>query len=111
MQARLNPSPRTVIITGAAAGVGRAIARRFAAAGDRVGLIARDATALEKVRQELQALGAEAELESADVSDAGAVFAAAERLEQRLGKVDIWINDAMVTVFSPVSEITPEEFR
>jgi NAD(P)-dependent dehydrogenase (short-subunit alcohol dehydrogenase family) len=100
-----------VIITGAAAGVGRAIARRFAAAGDRVGLIARDATALEKVRQELQALGAEAELESADVSDAGAVFAAAERLEQRLGKVDIWINDAMVTVFSPVSEITPEEFR
>jgi len=111
MQARPNPSPRTVIITGAAAGVGRAIARRFAAAGDRVGLIARDATALEKVRQELQALGAEAELESADVSDAGAVFAAAERLEQRLGKVDIWINDAMVTVFSPVSEITPEEFR
>jgi len=111
MQARSTPSPRTVIITGAAAGIGRAVAHRFAAAGDRVGLIARDAAALEKVRQELQALGAEAEVESADVANAGAVFAAAERLEQRLGKVDIWINDAMVTVFSPVAEITPEEFR
>jgi NAD(P)-dependent dehydrogenase (short-subunit alcohol dehydrogenase family) len=111
MPARSNSSPRTVIITGAAAGIGRAIAHRFAAAGDRVGLIARDGAALEKVRQELQALGAEVELESADVADAGAVFAAAERLEQKLGKVDIWINDAMVTVFSPVAQITPEEFR
>jgi NAD(P)-dependent dehydrogenase (short-subunit alcohol dehydrogenase family) len=102
---------RTVIITGAAAGVGRAIAHRFASAGDRVGLIARDAAALESFRNELTALGAETAAEAVDVADAAAVFAAAERLEQRLGKMDIWINDAMVTVFSTVADMTPEEFH
>lgn len=108
---RSNSSGRTVIITGAAAGVGRAIANRFARAGDRVGLIARDAVALEATRQEVEAQGAEAALEAVDVADATALFAAAERLEQKLGKMDIWINDAMLTVFSPVADITPEEFR
>ena len=108
----LNPDqPRTIIITGASAGVGRAIARRFARAGDRIGLIARDETALKDLQLELRALGAEAEWESADVADAKGLFAAAERLEQRLGKVDIWINDAMETVFSMVADIDPEEFR
>lgn len=102
-------SPRTVIITGASAGVGRAIAHRFAHAGDRIGLIARDASALQAVSQEVQ--GTEVALEAVDVADAAALFAAAERLEQRLGKIDIWINDAMLTVFSPVAEMTPEEFR
>jgi NAD(P)-dependent dehydrogenase (short-subunit alcohol dehydrogenase family) len=107
-----NLTPRTVIITGAAAGVGRAIALRFARAGDRIGLIARDAAALEAVRQEAEACGAEqAGVEALDVSDPAAVFAAAERLEQKLGRIDIWINDAMLTVFSPVADITPEEFR
>lgn len=100
-----------MIITGATAGVGRAIAQRFARAGDRIGLIARDAAALETVRAEAQALGAEAACEAVDVSDATAVFAAAERLEQKLGKMDIWINDAMLTVFSAVADITPDEFR
>jgi NAD(P)-dependent dehydrogenase (short-subunit alcohol dehydrogenase family) len=102
---------RTIIITGASAGIGRAIAHRFAHAGDRIGLIARDAAALETVRSELQARGAEAALEALDVADSVAVFAAAERLEQKLGKIDVWINDAMLTVFSPVAEMTPEEFR
>jgi NAD(P)-dependent dehydrogenase (short-subunit alcohol dehydrogenase family) len=102
---------RTVIITGASAGVGRAIAHRFAEAGDRVGLIARDAEALKNLQRELQSSGAEAEWESADVASPHAVFLAAERLEQRLGKVDIWINDAMETVFSRVAEIDPDEFR
>jgi NAD(P)-dependent dehydrogenase (short-subunit alcohol dehydrogenase family) len=102
---------RTVIITGASAGVGRAIARRFAREGDRVGLIARDESALKDVQRELQILGAEAEWESADVADAEAVFLAVERLEQRLGKVDVWINDAMETVFSTVVDIDPQEFR
>lgn len=103
--------PRTVVVTGASAGVGRAIAHRFAKAGDRVGLIARDETALKQLQRELQAFGAEAEWEAADVSDANAVLLAAERLEQRLGRVDIWINDAMETVFSTVAEIEPDEFR
>ncbi len=103
--------PRTVIVTGAAAGIGRAIAQRFARAGDRVGLIARDAPSLERVSQELQAGGAEVAVEAVDVADAEAMFAAAQRLEQSLGKIDIWINDAMVTVFSRVADITPQEFR
>ncbi len=102
---------RTVIITGASAGVGRAIAHRFARQGDAVGLIARDATALEEVRAELQSLGAQVAVAPADVADADAVFAAAKHLEQQLGAVDIWINDAMETVFSMVADMTPQEFR
>jgi NAD(P)-dependent dehydrogenase (short-subunit alcohol dehydrogenase family) len=103
--------PRTVIITGASAGVGRAIAQRFARAGNRIGLIARDDSALQDVQRGLQAVGAEAAWEAADVANAKAIFAAAERLEQRLGKVDIWINDAMETVFSTVADMDPDEFR
>lgn len=108
---RHDHEPRTVIITGASAGVGRAIAQRFARAGDRVGLIARDESALRDLQRELKALGVEAEYECADVADAAVVFSAAERLQQRLGPVDIWINDAMETVFSTVAEIHPDEFR
>jgi NAD(P)-dependent dehydrogenase (short-subunit alcohol dehydrogenase family) len=103
--------PRVVIITGATAGVGRALAHRFARAGDRIGLIARDVASLEQVRQELQSSGTEVAAEPVDVADADAMFAAAERLEQKLGKIDIWINDAMLTVFSTVADITPQEFR
>ena len=102
---------RVVVVTGATAGVGRAIARRFACAGDRVGLIARDAEALEEVRRELEAFGAEAAAEAVDVADADALFAAAERLEDRLGPIDVWINDAMETVFSRVVDMSPAEFR
>ena len=103
---------RTVIITGASAGIGRAIAHRFARGGDRVGLIARDETALMDVQRELQAANAKAvEWEAADMSNATAVFTAADRLERRLGLIDIWINDAMETVFSTVANIDPAEFR
>lgn len=104
-------SGRVVIVTGASAGIGRAIAHRFARAGDRIGLIARDETALADVRSEIEALGGRAEFEAVDVSDAGGLFAAAGRLEERLGPVDVWINDAMETVFSRVVDITPHEFR
>ncbi|HVP97958.1 MAG TPA: SDR family oxidoreductase [Roseiarcus sp.] len=102
--------PRTVVVTGATAGVGRRIARRFARAGDQIGLIARDAMALDDVRRELEGLGAEAWPEAVDVADAQAVFAAAECIE-KLGPIDVWINDARETVFSRVAEIKPEEFR
>ena len=105
---------RVVVVTGASAGVGRAVAHRFACAGDRVGLIARDASALEDVKQELEAAGAAGAnlaAEAVDVADDAALFAAAERLEAKLGKVDLWINDAMETVFSPLVEMTPAEFR
>jgi len=103
---------RVVIVTGASAGVGRAVAHRFASARDRIGIIARDAAALEETRQALLAAGAgEVAAEAVDVADDAALFAAAERLEARLGKVDIWINDAMETVFSPLAEMTASEFR
>src|SRR5690348_16151159 len=102
---------RSVVGTGASAGIGRAIARRFAEAGDRIGLIARDAIALDAVAKELRALGAEAAVAPCDVADAEAVFAAAARLEQKLGRIDIWINDAMETVFSTVADMTPQEFH
>jgi NAD(P)-dependent dehydrogenase (short-subunit alcohol dehydrogenase family) len=105
------PSSKVVAITGASAGVGRAIAHRFARAGWRIGLIARDAEALEKVKQEAAELGGVAIVAPADVADAEAVFAAADQIENAFGAIDVWINDAMVTVFVPVWQITPEEFR
>ena len=102
---------RTVIVTGGTAGIGRAIAHRFAREGNRIGVLARDTAALEEVAKELRAAGAEVAVEAVDVSDADAVFAAAERLEQKLGKIDIWINNAMETVFSTVADMTPHEFQ
>lgn len=104
-------TPGVVVITGASAGVGRAIVHRFARAGWRIGLIARDETSLEQVRAEVEELGGTGAVFPADVSNAEAVFAAAAGAERSLGPIDVWINDAMVTVFSPVWQITPEEFR
>src|SRR5262249_13417935 len=83
---------RTVVVTGASAGVGRAVAQRFARAGARIGLIARDAEALECVRQEVEQLGGSATAAPADVADADAVFAAADRIRAALGPIDVWIN-------------------
>ena len=106
-----NLQKKTVVITGASAGVGRAIATRFGTAGAHVGLIARDGDALIKLKQEIETLGGTAVVAAADVSDADAVFHAADEIAERLGPIDIWVNDAMVTVFAPVWEITPAEFR
>ena len=107
----MSSKSRTIVVTGATAGVGRAIARRFAVAGDKVGLIARDQAVLEEVKHELEALGVEAAAEALDVADAEAVFAAASRFEETLGPIDVWVNDAMETVFSTVAEISPSEFK
>ena len=104
-------SDKTVVVTGASAGVGRAIACRFGAAGARVGLIARDQDALTEVKQEIERRGGSAFVAAADVADADAVFGAADDIAKHLGPVDVWINDAMVTVFAPVWKITPAEFR
>jgi NAD(P)-dependent dehydrogenase (short-subunit alcohol dehydrogenase family) len=111
MPPRLREHSRTVVVTGASAGVGRAIANRFAQAGDRVGLIARDPEALNVLRDDLQARGADVAVASADVSDPDAVFVAAEHFERQFGRIDIWINDAMETVFSTFADMTPQEFR
>ncbi len=105
------PANPTVVITGASAGVGRATALRFARAGARIGLISRDQEALRDLADEIEALGGVAIAAPADVADADAVCAAAATIDEAIGPIDIWINNAMVTVFSPVAEITPDEFR
>lgn len=102
---------RSIVITGASAGVGRAAAQRLARAGARLGLIGRDRSALADVQAEVEQLGGTAVSVAADVADAGAVFQAAKKIGERFGSIDVWINNAMVTVFGPVATITPEEFR
>lgn len=102
---------QVVVVTGAAAGVGRATAHRFAHAGARVGLIARDGSALEDVKAEIESFGGTAFVAAADVADGHAVFAAADAIAAALGPIDVWVNDAMVTVYAPVVDMTPEEFR
>jgi NAD(P)-dependent dehydrogenase (short-subunit alcohol dehydrogenase family) len=87
------------------------VALRFARAGARLGLIARAADALLDAKEEAERFGARAVMAPIDVADADAVLAAADTIVADLGPIDIWINDAMVTVFSPVWEMTPEEFR
>jgi short-subunit dehydrogenase len=100
-----------VAITGASAGVGRAAARAFAAAGYDVGLIARDPERLAAAATEVRQRGRRAVVAMADVAEASAVEAAASAIEAELGPIDVWVNDAMVTVFAPVSEIASDEFR
>ena len=102
---------RVVAVTGASAGVGRAIVRAFAADGADVGLIARNETALAAARAEVEAMGRRAAVCVADVADPGQVARAAAEIEDRLGPIDVWVNNAMVTVVSPVSELAPEEIR
>ena len=103
--------PEVVVITGASAGVGRATAQAFARQGARVGLLARGRDGLEGAKAEAESAGAKALVLPVDVSDAQAVEAAAGEVEERFGPIDVWVNNAMVSVFSPVKEMTAEEFR
>ena len=100
-----------VVVAGASAGVGRATVRRFAREGAHVGLLARGAGRLDAAVREVEELGGRAVALPADVADPEAVEAAAERVEEELGPIDIWVNNAMATVYAPVTETTPEEFR
>jgi NAD(P)-dependent dehydrogenase (short-subunit alcohol dehydrogenase family) len=100
-----------VVVTGASAGVGRATALAFAREGARVALLARGRERLEETRAEIERLGATALAIPADVAFAAQVERAAERVEKELGPIDVWVNNAMATVFSPVLEIAPEEFE
>jgi NAD(P)-dependent dehydrogenase (short-subunit alcohol dehydrogenase family) len=103
--------PRVVVVTGASAGLGRAIVRAFGARGAVVALIARGTDGLAAAEAEIREAGGRAHALPADVSDAAAMLAAAERVERDVGPIDVWVNNAMVSVFSPVKEMTPEEFR
>jgi NAD(P)-dependent dehydrogenase (short-subunit alcohol dehydrogenase family) len=100
-----------VVITGASSGVGRAIARAFGSEGARVALIARNEGSLGNAAREVESAGGEALVFPLDVADADAIEAAAQAVIDRWGQIDVWINDAMVSVLSPAMEMTPEEFR
>lgn len=102
---------KIVVVTGASAGVGRAAARAFAERGYDVALIARGRDGLEGARTEIEALGRRALALPCDVSDANAMEAAADRVERELGPIDVWVNNAMVSVFAPIIDTTAEEFR
>jgi NAD(P)-dependent dehydrogenase (short-subunit alcohol dehydrogenase family) len=101
----------TVVITGATSGIGRATARRFAAPGVRIALVARGRDGLRATAREVEAAGAQALILPTDVADADAVDNAAQATEEALGPIDIWINNAMATVFAPFTELSPDEFR
>jgi NAD(P)-dependent dehydrogenase (short-subunit alcohol dehydrogenase family) len=99
-----------VVVTGASAGVGRAVVRVLGARGASVGLLARGADGLEAARLEVESAGGRALALSVDVADASAVEAAATRIESELGPIDVWINNAMASVYSPVHEMTADEY-
>lgn len=101
----------TVMITGASAGVGRATAIAFASRGDHVGLIARGQAGLEGAANDVERAGGRAMPLQVDVSDADAVDAAASRFEEAHGPIDVWVNNAMASVFSPVKEMTASDYK
>lgn len=104
-------SPRIVVVTGASGGIGRASAIEFGRHGDTVALIARGDAGLAGAAAEVESAGGRALTIPADVADADAVDAAAERVERELGPIDIWVNDAFTSVFSPFHEITADEYK
>lgn len=104
-------SQEVIVITGASGGIGRAAAREFACPGARIALLARGERGLEGVRREIEAAGAEALVIPTDVADSDQVERAAATVVERWNCIDVWVNNAMATVFSPISELTPDDLR
>jgi NAD(P)-dependent dehydrogenase (short-subunit alcohol dehydrogenase family) len=100
-----------VVVTGASAGVGRAVAHAFAKRGATVGLLARGSDGLEACAAEVEAAGGRALVVSVDVADCGQVESAARRVEAEFGPIDVWVNDAMATVFAAFDDVSPDEFK
>jgi NAD(P)-dependent dehydrogenase (short-subunit alcohol dehydrogenase family) len=100
-----------VVVTGSSAGIGRATAVAFAQRGWSVALLARGAAGLEGARQEVEAVGGRALVIPTDVADHDAVEAAADRVERELGPIDVWVNNAMATVFCEFLGVDPEDFK
>jgi NAD(P)-dependent dehydrogenase (short-subunit alcohol dehydrogenase family) len=104
-------TPQVVVVTGASGGIGRASAIAFAERGATVALLARGRAGLEAAAADVVAAGGQALVIECDVADAEQVEAAAERVETELGPVDVWVNVAFTSVFSPFDQISPDEFR
>jgi NAD(P)-dependent dehydrogenase (short-subunit alcohol dehydrogenase family) len=100
-----------VVVTGASAGLGRATVRAFARQGAKIGLVSRNRERLEEAKKEVESLGGQGLVLPTDVSDDAAVEAAADAVENEFGPLDVWVNNAMVSVFSPVMKMRPEEYR
>lgn len=101
-------SDTVIVITGASGGIGRATARAFAASGARIALLARGVRGLDAVRREVEAAGAEALVIPTDVADESQVEAAAAAIEARWGRIDVWVNNAMATIFGPIDSLNGE---
>ena len=102
---------KTVVVTGASAGVGRAIAVGFGKRGWHVAIIARGQQGLDSTKREIEAVGARALAIRADVADADALMRAADEIEAELGPIDVWVNNAMVTIYAAIADVTPAEFH
>lgn len=102
---------KVVVVTGASAGLGRSIVRKFAKSGCDVALIARGIEGLQGAKREVEEAGGRAIILPVDIADAEAVEAAAAETEAKLGPIDVWVNNAMNSVFSPVKEMTPQDYK
>jgi NAD(P)-dependent dehydrogenase (short-subunit alcohol dehydrogenase family) len=111
MTAAAKADRRVAVVTGASAGIGRAVAREFAAHGWRVALLARGADGLEAARADVEQLGGQALALPTDVADQAQVEAAAARVEAQWGGIDVWVNNAMATIFSEATLVAPADFR
>ena len=108
---RGNVKPEVVVVTGASGGVGRAVAHAFAKRGAHIGLLARGKEGLSDARREVESFGGKALVLPTDVADHEQVEVAAETVEATFGPIDVWVNDAMATVFAPFLEVTADEFK
>jgi len=103
--------PEVVVVTGSSAGVGRAIAHAFAKRGAHVGLLARGQEGLDDAAREVESFGGQALAVPTDVADHEQVEAAAQKVEEQFGDIDVWVNDAMATVLARFLDTKPEEFK
>jgi NAD(P)-dependent dehydrogenase (short-subunit alcohol dehydrogenase family) len=104
-------SPEVVVVTGASGGIGRATATAFAGRGAKVALVARGQAGLDGAAADVRAAGGQALVLPADAADPDALEAVADRVEDELGPIDVWVNDAFTSVFAPFGKITAEEYK